>query len=133
MTDETTELTGRELDVAVAEMMGWRIWWFHGTPCGIPPDGRPTDYYQDLPHYSTDESACAEVREWVRDCTDLQGNFIFWSISDISDLWQAHVDWETEIDSVNYRPLGAANCESYTETVCRAALAAAPFLKRREE
>ena len=117
------ELTPRQLDVAVAEMMGWKNisqyspysgvldgkdWW--GEHPHIP--GRFT-----IPHYSTQIADAWQVVQWLEGQAD--GQICLMRVVDVDG-----VIWQCEFQVKRYRYEGACHLgDTAPEAICRAALA----------
>lgn len=74
--DEVMALSGRELDAAVAERIGVRLYWHEYyltgdgklTKCGpyLNAQGNGESVNREVLRYSTDWAAAMQVREWAR-------------------------------------------------------------------
>lgn len=81
-TDTKTEV-GRELDVRIAELLGWSDFYesrFNGLLIGkCPPDSRGNRLEKEVPHYSTDPAAAMGLLQEV-----------------LKRGWQAHVTYRKD-------------------------------------
>lgn len=140
--EEVEALSGRELDIAIAELLGWtgietEAYVNYGTgrdACGTTPDGKGGFYNSGrapIPHYSTRMERAWEVRAEMKRRGWSFGYYDDTRIVDNAEFWKPG-NPDTHTDSVGAYAQGGSVGDGAT-AICRAALLAVRAVVARTE
>lgn len=136
--NEFMELTGRELDRAVAEALGWTDFSVdsRGLLWGRYPGDPEDETRLSVCRFSTSWGACEEILRYLDECETTNGSIVTWNLS---TWWDRHerpkppeLRFMFRVDDLHGMRLGGCGTlGNRNEAICRAFLQVAPKLRRK--